>query len=333
MSSPSTFDRFTGSPAIRRLIRWCITLLVVGLVLWFAGGTVRQGWQQLSTSDIDISWPWVALSAGLYIVGLAPMAFYWRLALGSLGERPPLLAVVRGYYLGHLGKYVPGKAMVAVLRTGALVQSGCRPRSTVVSVFLETLSFMATGGMLAALLLVASGDAPAQYAWLSAGLALLVGLPITPPIARKLAGRVLAKQQAEGDQPTSSLLAGITWRLTAAGVACSTIAWTLLGLSLWAAVRSVGTTGAGPFAQLALWIEAVTLPVVAGFLSLIPGGAFVRDFLQVELLAPALPEGTSALLAAGLWRLISVSSEGAICGILEASRLCRRQRPTSDDTT
>lgn len=312
-----------------RLVRWAVTLLVVVVVLWFAGGTVQQGWQQLSTSEIDIAWPWVAASAGLYILGLAPMAFFWRLALHSLGEKPPTMAVVRGYYLGHLGKYVPGKAMVAVLRTGALVQAGCRAGSTVVSVFLETLSFMATGAVLAALLLVASGDAPAKYAWLSVGLALLAGLPITPPIARKLAGRVLAKQQANGDN--SDPLAGITWRLTAAGVACSTVAWTVLGLSLWAAVQSVSNVTVSPFSQLSLWIEAVTLPVVAGFLSLIPGGAVVRDVLQAELLTPTLPKAT-ALLAAGLWRLISVSSEGATCAILGASRLYRSQRPTSNDT-
>lgn len=331
MSSRSILDRLTGPPAARRLIRWAITLLVMGVVLWFAGGTVRDGWQQLSTTELVIRWPWVALSAALYIVGLAPMAFYWRLALRGLGETPPSLAVVRGYYLGHLGKYVPGKAMVAVLRTGVLVQAGCRTRATVVSVFLETLLFMATGGMLAALLLAASGHGSASYAWLAIGLAMLVGLPIIPPIARKLAGRVLAGQPALGTDPAADPIAGITWRLTAAGVACSTVAWTVLGLSLWAAVRAVADIDVPPITQLPLWIEAVTLPVVAGFLSLIPGGFLVRDALQIELLTPTLPQDI-ALIAAALWRLISVSAEGAICAILEFSRLYRSQRPPSDDT-
>ncbi|WP_442481680.1 lysylphosphatidylglycerol synthase domain-containing protein [Aeoliella sp. SH292] len=336
MQPRSLLNRLTGPAARRHVIRWGVTLVVVGLVLWFAGGTVKKGWQQLSDADLVIHWPWVAVSAVLYLVGLAPQAFFWRMTLARLGEHPPMFAIIRAYYLGHLGKYVPGKALVAVLRTGVLVQTGCNMRRAVVSVFVETLLFMATGGALAAALLVVSGDGPSSYIWLSAGLALLVGVPATPPVARRLARRIIAKQPpASSDSlaaaPATDPVSGITWSLTAAGVLCSTLAWGVLGLSLWAAVRAVSDIPVSPIAQLALWIESVTLPVVAGFLSLIPGGLMVRDVLQVELLTPTLPADV-ALVVAAAWRLISVASEGTLCAILEASRLYRSTRPTSNDT-
>ena len=336
MQPRSLLDRLTGPAARRHAIRWGVTLVVVGLVVWFAGGTVTKGWQQLSDADLVIRWPWVAASAVLYLIGLAPQAFFWRMTLARLGEHPPTFAIIRGYYLGHLGKYVPGKALVAVLRTGVLVQAGCNMRRAVVSVFVETLLFMATGGALAAALLVVSGDGPPSYIWLSAGLALLVGIPATPPIARRLARRIVAKQpptssDSSAGTPASDPVSGITWSLTAAGVLCSTLAWGVLGLSLWAAVRAVSDVPVSPIAQLALWIESVTLPVVAGFLSLIPGGLMVRDVLQVELLTPTLPADV-ALVVAAVWRLISVASEGALCAILEVSRLYRSTRPTLNDT-
>jgi uncharacterized membrane protein YbhN (UPF0104 family) len=292
------------------------------LVIWFAGDTLRQGWARLSTSDIHIQWPWVAVAAVLYVAGLAPMALYWRSALGRFGQHPALAAVVRAYYLGHLGKYVPGKALVAILRTGALVTAGCEMRQVLVSVFLETLTFMATGGALAAMLLATSGDASPAHALLAAGLAVLAGLPVLPPIARRLASRVIAGRQSANDTGSNPTLPAITFSLTAWGIACAVVAWVVLGLSLWATLRAVGVAEPRPLAQLPLWVEAVTLPVVAGFLSLIPGGLLVRDALQVELLATTVTAEV-ALVAAALWRVISVASEVVTCVILEAYRLFR----------
>ncbi|WP_231943619.1 lysylphosphatidylglycerol synthase transmembrane domain-containing protein [Aeoliella mucimassa] len=314
-----------------RFARWAITLSVVGLVVWFAGGTVRDGWHQLSQTDLKIQWQWVALSALLYLVGLAPMACYWWIALRTLGETPTPSDVLRGYYLGHLGKYVPGKALVVVLRTGALVRAGCNMRQVAISVFLETLTFMAGGGMLAALLLAITGHGPTLYVWLSLGLAVMVGIPITPPVARWLATKVVKQRSSDQSESTVSLQA-INWRLTCAGLVCSVIAWSIIGVSLWSAARAVDPTLGWPWQELPLWIEAVALPVVAGFLSLIPGGLMVRDGLQVELLksvfAPEVAEGV-ALVVVALWRLVSVASEGAICVILEATRLYRTPRGPS----
>ena len=52
---------------------------------------------------------------GVLPVAVLGLAFYVVAVplfqpLGELGQRPPLLMAVRAYYLGHLGKYLPGKA-------------------------------------------------------------------------------------------------------------------------------------------------------------------------------------------------------------------------------
>lgn len=302
--------------ARRRAVRWVATLIVVVLVVWFASDTLRQGWRELSSVDITISFSWCALSAALYGVGLLPMAFFWWLTLRSLGQQPAAADVFRGYYLGHLGKYVPGKALVVVLRTGLLTAAGCDLRCVAASVFIETLTFMATGAAIAAVLLVTAGDANAMHIALALALAVVVGLPVTPTFARFLVRRLDSTK--DKDSPTS--LNGFSWKVTFAGIACSAIAWTLLGLSLWAAIRALGVDSSAPLAQLALWVKSVTLPYVAGFLSLIPGGLFVRDALLVELLTPQIPAET-ALIAATLWRIISLASEVGVCAIISASRL------------
>lgn len=329
MPSPTPLPEITeraSPPAWRRLLRWVITLGVLALVVLFAGGSLQRGWTQLATTTIDIKWGWLTLGGILYAVGLFPMACFWRHTLARLGQHPGWRPLLRAYYLGHLGKYVPGKALVVVLRTGTLVASGCQTRATVVSVFLETLTFMATGAALAGMLIAVQGNASPPLIALSATLALLAGLPVAPPIARRLARRVAPQAPGEASDPAM----GITWSLTAWGGIAATTSWIILGMSLWAVLRSLGDAESASLWQLPLWVESVALPVVAGFLSLLPGGIGVRDTLLVELLSPVIPAGT-ALVAAALWRLISLVSELTACGIIECSRLTRSSPSLPDD--
>ena len=324
----------SNASTMRRAIRWAITLLVLAVVLWFAGGTLQQAWQQLSATEVHLSLGWSIVAALIYLVALAPMAAYWGLALRSLGQHPRTVDLIRGYYLGHLGKYVPGKAMVIALRTGVLKGAGCDARATVVSLFLETLTFMATGAAMAAAMLVIQGNGGPAHVGLALALAAVAGLPVTPPIAKRLARLVLKKRNGSisskepaskesASKESADLLDGITWPLALTGLLAASLSWSVLGLSLWATLRAVGVESAMPFSQIGLWIESSSLPMVAGFLSLLPGGVVVRDTLVVELLTPQISPET-ALLAAALWRLVTVLSEFALCGIMEATRLGRQ---------
>ena len=87
----------------------------------------------------SLHWGWLVLSGLLYLVGLLPEGLFWRRALRAMGQDAPLWRTLRAYFIGHLGKYVPGKAMVVVLRTG-LIPRPRRPCGVAAaSVFLETL--------------------------------------------------------------------------------------------------------------------------------------------------------------------------------------------------
>ena len=52
--------------------------------------------------------------------------------------------------MSHLGKYVPGKAMVVVVRAGMVVPFGARASTAAIATFYETLVMMAAGGLIAA---------------------------------------------------------------------------------------------------------------------------------------------------------------------------------------
>ena len=76
-----------------------------------------------SRSSTATSWynsgpGWLAASgAVLYLLGAAVRRSSGTACCGPWGRRW-LAETLRAYYIGHLGKYVPGKAMVVILRTG-----------------------------------------------------------------------------------------------------------------------------------------------------------------------------------------------------------------------
>ena len=73
----------------------------------------------------NLSWRGLSLSMLLYGCGLIPSAFVLRSALMTMGDNPRMSTCVASQLLGHVGKYVPGKAMVIVLRAGALDSRRC----------------------------------------------------------------------------------------------------------------------------------------------------------------------------------------------------------------
>src|SRR5262245_29479586 len=106
------------------LRRWGWTVCKAVLAAAILVGVGRQFYLNLSELDLrELAWrpEWLALSAGLYLGALGTSAWFWHHLLHAFGERSELRAAVRAYYIGHLGKYVPGKAWALLLR-GNLVR-------------------------------------------------------------------------------------------------------------------------------------------------------------------------------------------------------------------
>ena len=68
-------------------------------------------------------------------------------------------------------------------------------------------------------------------------------------------------------------------------------------------------------AQFPLYVASVSLAMVAGFLSLIPGGAVVRELVLAELMAPRFGD-VVAVVSALLLRLTWLVAELVISAIL-----------------
>lgn len=326
-------------PAIR-IAKWLIAgMVIVGLV--YAGRTAMKQWReehrkvQLEIDDIDsqlrgakpveriqllehrdalaasmpgwgtIHWGRCFGAGMLYALGLIPSAFLLRRALFSLGQRPRLMTVIAAQLLGHIGKYVPGKAMVIVLRAGALAREGVKPLQATMSIFLETFLMMAVGGTVAGII-VWWLPVPGWIALMAIGISVLASLPTLPPILRLVAAR-LTKTDPRGTD------ADIGWGLFVSGWAWSTLSWLLIGASFTLLVTAIPSVQSLPEIKELYLVctAAISLAVVIGFASLLPGGAGIRELVVTIVLGVALGP-THAILAAIAARILFVLVETVV---------------------
>ena len=305
------------------VIQWLIVALVV---VWVVREIGKTGGELL-----HYHWKpqpgWLLFAVVGFLLGYLPAGIYWHIILRKLGQTPTFYESIRAYYIGHLGKYIPGKAMVVAIRAGLVRSDRVKTSVAVASVFLETLTMMAVGAMISAVLLMTFFREQTVLMLMALGLMVVSGLPVVPYFFRKIvkiAGAVKADEEmnrALNRFNTKTLLCG--WGLMS-------VTWLFLGLSLCAAVNGVGistgNTVTGSLLQhLPRFMAASALATVAGVLSMIPGGFGVREMVLSNLLyryfeLVTLPEGlfphAAGLLVAGVARLISLVSELAVAAIL-----------------
>lgn len=261
---------------------------------------------------------WLVAAGGIYLAAMLPCWLFWHRTLLAMGQRPTRLESLRAFYIGHLGKYVPGKALVVILRTTLIRSSRVDTTVAATSVFVETLTMMAVGAAMAAAILGFLFREHLGLCVLAIALAVLAGVPTLPPIFRRLVRLVGVKKF---NPQIDHALAGLDFRLMAIGWLTVAAGWCVFGFSLWAVLMSVPTLTAAPVTLLdwPLLTACVALALVAGFLSLLPGGIGIREYVVMTLLAGPFGPGAAAVSAV-LLRLVWLLAEVLLAGILYVAK-------------
>ena len=314
----------------RRWLLLAVKIGVVGLVIWFVRRTIVEAWGQLGQYPWTFHAGWLALAGVLYLAGLVPPALFWFSCLRALGQRPHFGETVRAYYIGHLGKYVPGKAMVIVIRAGMVGGDRVDMKVAAASVFLESLTWIAVASFLAAGYLAVSVSHSSAVFWGAVILMAATGIPTLPHIFPRLA-RLAGV--GRGDPEIVEKLHRLGYKTTLLGWILMSVGWVFMGLAYWATIRALSIPGIESPTELPRYTAAVALAVVAGFVAIfIPAGMGVREAALVEIMMPYLRGVTAsaALVAwatAVLFRLVSVVSEPGISGILYIAGIRRPMQP------
>lgn len=314
--------RAQGKRVAIRTMKAMIALVVLAAVGRQAVRTVGQLAHRRDSWQLDP----VALAAAvpLYLAGLSMNGLYFGRLMRS-GTLPAMgtMPALRAYLVSHLGKYVPGKALVVVMRASLCTPHGARAATAAFATLYETLVMMAAGGLVAA---VGFGLVPSRSASVNLGPYGAVSLPLWA-FGLAAAGAFLVVVEVRIFRRISRLaslpfpgvgpeaLPGLTPRLMVEGLLWSTAAWLLLGLSQVAVILALVPAGL-PRSAWPLAVASVALATVAGFaVPIAPGGLGVREWVLWTGLGSAL-DHDRAVLSALVLRLIWIVGEVIAAALL-----------------
>lgn len=299
----------------RGWIKLALRISILSLAILFFGLAIRHAAMELARSEISLNWSsvrwgYLGLSVLFGMIAMVPPFFGWHAILKDFGQNIPWPVTIYAYFLGHLGKYVPGKAMAVLLRVAELQRHKGSMSAGGLSVFVETLIGFASGGILGALILQYL-DFPNWLRW-SALLGIpLAGLSLSPYSYRWIIGPI---RRTRIGKSMDTFIGAISTRLLLRTAAWAWVGWMFQGTALWFVLLSLADVYPTLSANLSsghVWlvcVSSMSLGGLAGFLSMLPGGALARELASTGVLASIIPQPI-ALIATVLVRVTSMAAE------------------------
>lgn len=254
----------------------------------FVAGRIRSAWDEASDALTTADLRWVAASMALGALGMTAIAVPWRAVLASLGVAVTTRTAVSLYFVGEIGKYVPGGLWPVIGRGELISRRGVSRRASYASVLISLATLYLAALFLAVGLVpfsVTSSDGTPIAVWLV--LVLPVGVVALHPGVLGFGIRILerlTKRTLEMPLPS--------WGTMLRLVSYYVPAWILIGTATWALVRAVGGD-----ASWGMVCATTALSWAAGFLvAPVPGGVGVREAVFVAVV-PDLDSGIAALVA------------------------------------
>ncbi|MDE0801917.1 MAG: lysylphosphatidylglycerol synthase transmembrane domain-containing protein [Acidimicrobiales bacterium] len=298
-----------GKVALTSLVGALFALGGLGFVVQRIASTWDETGPVLRSAD---GW-WLIVALGLGFAGMTAIALPWVAVVRAVGGALSPMTAVLTYFVGEIGKYLPGGVWPVVGRGELAVRSGVR-RTVAYSSVLFSLALLYLAALLLAVglfpLALASGGTSSTPMLLvllvPVGLAMLHPKVLTPVLGGL--GR-LTRRDIAIVPPTWTVMVGLVLRYIPA--------WILIGSSTWAVSRALS-------AEIG-WVEiclATVLSWAAGFLvAPAPGGVGIREAAFVAV-AASMPSGIAAAVAlcARLVFMLVDAAAAAVCGLVLASR-------------
>lgn len=291
-------------PLWRRALRavWLLAVLVA-LVL-----VLRERGAELSEALGALSAPVLAASGLAMAAAVCASLQVWRTQMAALGSPLRLPDSARVFFVGQLGKYLPGSLwpVLAQMEMGRDLAVPARVSAAAFALFM--LEYVLTGALVAALALPAAGLLP-WWAAVAAlpSLALLFPRQLGTLLDRLL--RLVRRRPLPALPSRSAMLRAAGWML---------LVWLLAGLHVWLLAAQLGLA-LGPVGSAGLFAGAW----VGGFLLLVaPAGVGAREAVIVAVLAP-IAGAAPALALALVSRVLGTLADAAWAAL----SLLARPRP------
>ncbi len=276
-------------------LRRGVEALVVAAFVGFIGWAVARQWPRVAEVIGELTPTSVLLSGITAAAGIWFSFLCWRAILADLGSRVPTTAGMRIFFVGQVGKYVPGKVwpILTQVRLGRDYQ--VPGRASAAAAFIFMLMVLGTGLLVAVCTLpVLGAGAFGRYWWALLALP-LSAVALWPPVLNR--GLALVMRLTGRDpMPRPLTAAGI-----GQAVGWAVVMWLLFGVHLYALLYGLDVDA--PHLLLRS-VGAYAGSWAIGFLLLVaPAGVGPREVALVLLLA-GTTEQPVALVAVVVSRLL-----------------------------
>ncbi|MFC1852706.1 hypothetical protein ACFL27_21105 [candidate division CSSED10-310 bacterium] len=273
-------------------ILFFVVMIGVGWYIW-------RNVDQINRFSFHFSWLYLSLSYLTTILAYLVLFTIWLYVSASFGLKAPVLIAAKAWFLSHLGKYVPGKITMLLLRVDTY--QGYSKHVVVVSTFVEYFSILAANFLLILIALAFPREhLPDYFRWF-AGLGLLFFLCLLwPPFLQRLivwSFRLLKHKQMLTVPPYHRILRYI----------CSYIVVGLLqGFTFFFCLCAYSPLDASYYLTITGIYFSVT--IVGQFAVFTPSGLGVREGLLFIALSFLIPKPVVIVTTLTV-RLIYITSE------------------------
>jgi glycosyltransferase 2 family protein len=257
----------------RRLVRYGFLAVALGFGAWAVG---RQ-WDDVVAGFSRLTPAALAGSLVAVVAALLGAMLTWRTLLADLGSPLPARPAAKVFFVGQLGKYIPG-TIWPVLAQMEMGRDLGVPRARSAAAFFLMMPIQLATGLLVTLVTLGWD----RYGWLLLFIPLLLVL-LEPKVINAVIGyalRRLKREPLERPLTRRGMLTALGWALTG---------WIAYGVHLYFVAPQGG---------LVFAVGAFALSWCLGILTfVIPAGAGVRELAMVTILAPHLDQGAAIAVA------------------------------------
>jgi len=278
-------------------------VVAVGLAVWAVAGR----WHQVVDALGRMQGRWLVLAVLATVGNLLLTGLAWRAILADLGSRLPVAAATRVFFVGQIGKYVPGSLWPVVVQAELGRDHGvARRRSAAATVVLILLSAFSALVVVLACLPFVPGVAESGFGW-----TLLLVVPLLVVLHPAVLGRLLDRVLRMVGRPPLGEWTSL--RGTAVAMAWALGSWACAGLQVFSLAVAMGAPRSGH--TFALTTGGYALAWVVGFVVLVaPAGAGAREVALAAVLSSVLDSGAIVVVVL-LSRLLFTVGDLTLAGV------------------
>ncbi len=319
--APKTPDAVAPRAGRRERVLTVVKWVVAGLaVVLLVVGVARQ-WDDITTDFAKLDALTVSVGVVATLVALVANMLSWRAMMAATGFRVRLAAAASIFFVGQLGKYIPGGVWSIAAQAELGRAHGLQRTGSAVASLASMLVSMVTAALVGIVALLASAnDGLAHYWWLA--VVVVVGLvALTPPVL----GRLIALAFRLLRRPPQDIVLG--WAGTAGSMAWSVVMWLAYGVQATFVLRVFGADSPAVFAVAT---GAYAVAWLVGFLVVVaPAGLGPREGVLVLLLAAVVPPGGGAALALAVVSRVFMTLGDVLLAAVGAALAQRHRRRTA----